>query len=159
VKGGDDEFVAKPFASKNDKDYQTWNVYIKGNRGTLYEGTVLRARLEFPDDYPMHPPKLIFVSKMFHPNIYADGKMCISTLHSPEDDFTLSENASEMWSPVNGISSVVMSVISLLNGPNDDSPANVDASKMRKEDRARYDRVVRDLAREESMKIDPREIE
>lgn len=35
---------------------------------TLYEGAFLRATLSFPQDFPLNPPKMKFISEMWHPN-------------------------------------------------------------------------------------------
>ena len=35
--------------------------------------SVFKCSLTFPKDYPMSPPKMRFLSDIFHPNIYADG--------------------------------------------------------------------------------------
>ena len=40
-----------------------------GPPGTCYEGGKFRAELLLPDDYPMSPPKVIFDTKIYHPNI------------------------------------------------------------------------------------------
>lgn len=69
-----------------------------------------------------------FKSKMWHPNIYEDGRVCISILHAPGDDAMSGETAEERWRPILGVESVLMSVVSMLNDPNIDSPANLDAS-------------------------------
>lgn len=69
-----------------------------------------------------------FKSKMWHPNIYEDGKVCISILHAPGDDAMSGETAAERWRPILGVEAVLMSVVSMLNDPNIDSPANLDAS-------------------------------
>ena len=69
-----------------------------------------------------------FKSKMWHPNIYEDGRVCISILHAPGDDAMSGEKAEERWRPILGVESILMSVISMLNDPNIDSPANLDAS-------------------------------
>ena len=37
----------------------------------------------FPRDYPLSPPTLKFISRMYHPNIYPSGIVCISILHAP----------------------------------------------------------------------------
>ena len=37
--------------------------------------------MSFPTDYPNKPPSVKFVSDMWHPNVYADGRVCISILH------------------------------------------------------------------------------
>ncbi len=70
-----------------------------------------------------------FVTKMSHPNIYDDGKVCISILHPPgTDEMNSLETSEERWRPILGVESILMSVISMLNDPNIESPANLDAS-------------------------------
>jgi ubiquitin-protein ligase len=79
----------------------TSNTCLQYNRpaDTLYEGAILRARLIFPEvspppplnladvqEYPLQPPKMIFDSEMWHPNVYSTsdkkGEVCISILVS-----------------------------------------------------------------------------
>ena len=60
---------------------------------------VYKATLSFPKDYPLSPPVMRFTSEMYHPNIYPDGKVCISILHPAGDDPNLYESSSERWSP------------------------------------------------------------
>ena len=71
---------------------------------------------------------MTFKSKMWHPNIYEDGKVCISILHPPGEDAMSMESSEERWRPILGAESILISVISMLNDPNIDSPANIDAS-------------------------------
>ncbi|KAL6954350.1 Ubiquitin-conjugating enzyme E2 14, partial [Sarracenia purpurea var. burkii] len=59
---------------------------------------------------------------------YPDGHVCISILHPPGDDPNGYELASERWSPVHTVESIVLSIISMLSSPNDESPANVEAA-------------------------------
>ena len=54
--------------------------------------------------------------------------MCISILHEPGDDTYGYEKASERWLPVHTVETILISVISMLADPNDESPANVDAA-------------------------------
>ena len=72
---------------------------------------------------------MVFITKMWHPNIYPDGNVCISILHPPgEDEFNSQEKAEERWRPILGVESILISVSSMLLDPNIDSPANLDAS-------------------------------
>ena len=72
---------------------------------------------------------MVFKTTMWHPNIYDDGKVCISILHAPGvDAMNDQESAEERWRPIIGAESVLISVISMLNDPNIDSAANLDAS-------------------------------
>ncbi|EPY87276.1 ubiquitin-conjugating enzyme Cdc34-like protein [Camelus ferus] len=89
-----------------------------------------QARLKFPIDYPYSPPAFRFLTKMWHPNIYETGDVCISILHPPVDDPQSGELPSERWNPTQNVRTILLSVISLLNEPNTFSPANVDASVM-----------------------------
>lgn len=79
-----------------DNNLLHWNLMIEGPPDTLYEGGMFRVELKFPEDYPNNPPEMIFVSEMWHPNIYPDGKVCISILHPPIlDEFNQQERMDE----------------------------------------------------------------
>ncbi|GER26257.1 ubiquitin-conjugating enzyme E2 [Striga asiatica] len=105
-----------------------WSVTIIGPPDTLYEGGFFNAIMTFPSNYPNSPPTVRFTSEIWHPNVYSDGKVCISILHPPGDDPNGYELASERWSPVHTVESIVLSIISMLSSPNDESPANVEAA-------------------------------
>ena len=76
--------------------------------------------------------------------VYADGRVCISILHPPGvDSQNAGETADERWRPILGVESILVSVISMLGDPNSDSPANVDAAKMWREDPKAFKRKVR----------------
>lgn len=101
-----------------------------------YGGGNFSARLRFPPTYPLSPPTMTFMSPVpFHPNIYEDGRVCISILHEPGEDQWGYEKASERWSPVQTPETILVSVVSLLYSPNDESPANVEAAKLWREER------------------------
>jgi ubiquitin-conjugating enzyme E2 G1 len=83
---------------------------------------------------------------MFHPNIFPDGQVCISILHKPEIDVTNEqERLDEKWRPVLGVKEIVLSVLCVLYEPNLDSPANIDAAKMYRENPQDFKRQVRKL--------------
>jgi ubiquitin-conjugating enzyme E2 R len=89
-----------------------------------------------------------FTNPLFHPNVYPDGRLCISILHPPGDDEMSGESAAIRWSPAQRAESVLISVLSLLDDANVDSPANVDASVMFRNNRNSYEeKVATDLER------------
>jgi ubiquitin-protein ligase len=118
-----------------------WDIIIFGPNGTIYEGGIFKAMMEFDLSYPIKAPKFYFVDKITHPNIYKDGKVCISILHEGQDQFNY-ESLSERWNPQQGVASVLLSIISLLNEPNFESPANVDASVLWKNNFTEMKKIV-----------------
>jgi ubiquitin-conjugating enzyme E2 R len=98
----------------------------------------------FPDDYPYQPPKFRFLNPIYHPNIYPDGALCISILHKPGEDLMSGEQASERWSPLQGVESVLRSVLLLLDDPEIQSPANVDAGVLYRDRRDAYNKRAKE---------------
>ena len=108
------------------------------------KGGYFKTQLKFPRDYPNNPPEMRFISKMWHPNIYTDGKVCISILHPPgTDQFNQQETADVRWRPILGVDAILMSVMVMLQNPNIESPANIDASKEYRDEREKYNMKVR----------------
>ncbi|KAJ3868495.1 ubiquitin-conjugating enzyme [Lentinula novae-zelandiae] len=127
----------------DENNLYEWEILVIGPHDTLYEGGFFKARLTFPPEFPLLPPKMKFITPMWHPNIYPDG------VHAPGDDQYGYEDAGERWMPVHTVESILVSVISLLSSdsPNLDSPANVDAAKEVRTDLTGYKKKVRRLVR------------
>ncbi len=79
--------------------------------------------------------------------VYPSGLVCISILHPPGDDPNHYEHASERWSPIQSVEKILISVMSMLAEPNDESPANVEAAKMWRERRGEYEGRVKEGVR------------
>ncbi len=90
-----------------EDDVFNWDATISGPPGTAYEGGVFHLRIRFPQNYPFQPPDATFVTKVYHPNVNRDGKMCLDILR-------------HLWSPAMSVSKVLLSIISLLESPNPD---------------------------------------
>mmetsp|Transcript_2661 Transcript_2661/g.6194 ORF Transcript_2661/g.6194 Transcript_2661/m.6194 type:complete len:92 (+) Transcript_2661:70-345(+) len=63
---------------RDDDNPYVWEVTIFGPSGTPYESGLFKAEMRFPENYPNMPPKMQFTTEIWHPNIYLDGKVCIS---------------------------------------------------------------------------------
>lgn len=105
---------------------------IAGPEGTIWEGGVFELSIKFPEDYPNVCPEVVFVSKVFHPNVYHDGRICLDIL-------------STQWSPSYDLMSILVSIRSLLNYPNPNSPANKTACEIYMNNAIEYERKVREV--------------
>ena len=109
-----------------------WNAVIFGPEETPFEDGTFRLTITFDETYPNKAPNVRFTTKMFHPNIYADGNICLDILQNK-------------WSPAYDVANVLTSIQSLLTDPNPDSPANAQAASMFKENRKMYEQTVREM--------------
>jgi ubiquitin-conjugating enzyme E2 R len=127
----------------NENIYE-WSVaLIVLNPDSVYYGGYFKASLKFPTNYPYAPPQFKFIRPLFHPNIYPDGKLCISILHQPGEDEMSGESAAERWNPTQRVESVLISVLSLLDDAEVSSPANVDAGIMLRKQPDKYKEMVK----------------
>lgn len=113
-----------------------WDFIIFGPIDTLYENGVFPGTITFPKEYPFRPPSVSF-NNIFHPNVYQNGQVCISILHEGDDAYGY-EKSYERWSPSQNIDTIMLSIISLLSDPNFESPANITASVLWKENPKEY---------------------
>ncbi|KAG6412890.1 hypothetical protein SASPL_125584 [Salvia splendens] len=121
-----------------DNNIMLWNAVIFGTLqlscpdDTPWDGGTFKLTLQFTEDYPNKPPTVRFVSRMFHPNIYADGSICLDILQN-------------QWSPIYDVAAILTSIQSLLCDPNPNSPANSEAARMFSENKREYNRRVREI--------------
>ncbi|CAB5193781.1 unnamed protein product [Rhizophagus irregularis] len=118
-------------ALRDEDNVFEWDVGIIGAPNTIYEGGYFKATLKFPNDYPFNPPTFKFNNEFFHPNVYIDGRLCISILHPPGDDPTSGETAAERWNPTQSVEIYIDGrlCISILHPPGDDPTSGETAAE------------------------------
>ena len=123
-----------------------WNILLFGPINTIFEGGIFKATIEFSDSYPNKALKFKFIDKIVHPNIYKDGRVCISILHDGTDEYNY-EKYNERWSPTQCVNSVIMSILNLLVEPNFDSSANIDATLLWKNNYNEYKKLIYNICK------------
>ena len=121
-------------------DLMLWFAKINGPIETPYEEGIFDIQLRFDEDYPVKPPSVRFLTPMFHPNIYRDGKICVDILQSHE------------WTPAQNVRTILVSIMSLLMDPNPASPANREAAELYNKNKVAYDQKVREFIKANSKK-------
>jgi ubiquitin-conjugating enzyme E2 D/E len=102
-----------------------WEAQIFGPIGTPYENGIFKLNIHFPLEYPFKPPKITFVTKVYHPNINTAGSICLDILK-------------DRWSPALSISKVLLSICSLLDEPNPDDPLEPDIANEYKSNKNKF---------------------
>lgn len=93
-----------------EEDIMQGYACIVGPKDSLYFGGYYFFHFYFPSDYPHSPPKVKFCTNngfiRFHPNLYKNGKVCLSILNTWKG---------EQWSGCQSIKSVLLTILSILD--------------------------------------------
>ena len=94
-----------------------FDVTLDGPPDSPYKGGSFKLELFLPDDYPMSPPKVRFLTKVYHPNVDKLGRICLDILK-------------DKWSPALQIRTVLLSIQALMSSPNPDDPLDNTVAEM-----------------------------
>ena len=118
-------------AGPSGEDLFHWQATIFGPENSPYDGGIFHLNIHFPADYPFKPPKVTFITKIYHCNINSNGGICLDILK-------------DAWTPALTISKVLLSICSLLTDPNPDDPLVPEIAQLYRSNRAEHDRIARD---------------
>ena len=86
------------------------NAMIVGPEDTLYNYGYYLFDIHFPKEYPFKPPKLTYLTNngytRFHPNLYKNGKVCLSILNTWRG---------EQWTSCQTIRTVLLTLVTLFH--------------------------------------------
>jgi ubiquitin-protein ligase len=129
------EMISNPPANcsagpiKPDDLFQ-WQATIMGPADSPYQGGVFYLKIDFPADYPFTPPKVIFLTKIYHCNINSSGGICLDILK-------------DQWSPALTISKVLLSICSLMDDANPKDPLVPDIADLLVKNKSLHDENAR----------------
>jgi len=125
-----------------DNDVRHLRALIVGPPDTPYEFGFFELSIKFPKEYPIKSPTVTCITTnggqtRFNPNIYAQGKVCLSILG------TWPGEKGEEWSSAQGLESVLLSIQSLMSpNPWENEPGE-EGGKITDVEPAAYARKVR----------------
>ena len=112
-----------------ESDALRWDCIISGPPGSPYEGGKFKVLLTFQSDYPKTGPYVTFQTKIWHPNIYADGRCCLKILQT--------------WGPAVKADRVLKDTVALMASPNPNCVAEAEIGQMFATDKAAFDQKAR----------------
>jgi ubiquitin-conjugating enzyme E2 D/E len=112
-----------------DNDVSLWKALLPGPQGTPYADGHFVVSFRFPQDYPFRPPKVLFLTPVFHCNVNSSGSICLDILKSS-------------WTPALTTAKVLHSLLSLLREPNADDPLDAVKATVLRENPAEYHRLA-----------------
>ena len=91
------------YYTHDDTDMLKGYAVVFGPADTIYRYGAYMFKFKFPTNYPVSPPKLTYLtndgSTRFHPNLYRNGKVCLSVLNTWRG---------EGWTSCQNISSILL---------------------------------------------------
>lgn len=100
----------------------------------------------------MTPPKIRFLTKIYHPNIDKLGRICLDVLKSTLQFCSPGHRARLIrtgnWSPALQIRTILLSIQALLGAPNPDDPLANDVAQRWKEDEPAAIQTAREWTRQ-----------
>jgi ubiquitin-conjugating enzyme E2 D/E len=123
---------------KNVNDYRIWKVTLLGPKDTSYKGGFFFFQVEFPEDYPLKPPKVYFLTPIYHLNV--NPRAPRSSEDIPLGHISLSTLS--WWKPEYTMKEVFINIFALLYKANPDSPYGLDRADEYKEKRSVYEAKI-----------------
>ena len=117
-------------------DYFNWECGIPGPKGTPWEGGLYKINLKFSEEYPVIAPKCVFEKKLFHPNVFPSGEVCLNIINNEEE-----------WRCGFKVKYILLGIQDLLANPNIKSPAHIQAFELYNKKPYEYWRKVREQAK------------
>ncbi|KAH8292696.1 hypothetical protein KR018_002758, partial [Drosophila ironensis] len=118
------------WAEMHQDDLFRWTAGVNGPLGTVYEGGHFRLDIRFPPAYPFRPPRIRFITRIYHCNVDSRGAICLDIL-------------GERWSPVMNVAKVLLSIYVLMGECNPDDPLVMCIADQFKSNRKEHDKVAR----------------
>ncbi len=95
----------------SDDNMLNLEAQIAGPSGSPYEAGTFRLSVQIPERYPLEPPRVRFMTPIYHPNIDSDGRICLDTLKVQPQG---------CWSPSININTLLLTIRLLIANPNAD---------------------------------------
>mmetsp|Transcript_45888 Transcript_45888/g.60830 ORF Transcript_45888/g.60830 Transcript_45888/m.60830 type:complete len:121 (-) Transcript_45888:151-513(-) len=104
-----------------------WNITIDGPEGTPFIGGKFVVNLDFTDNYPFKPPKIKFVTKIYHPGVKTDtGEICTQAIE-------------QQWVPTLNAKFVIEAILTVLQTPTAENAQEIAIAQIMQSNRNQWE--------------------
>jgi len=114
---------------------------ITGPPSTPYAGGIFLVTIRFTARYPFEPPRVRFVTPVYHPNVDSAGRICLDTLKQPP---------AGSWSPAVSLPSLLTTLRALLGDPNPDDALVPEIAEKYKQNPRKFEEEARKVTSREA---------
>ena len=109
----------------DDSNILLWQGLLVPDSAPFNKGA-FKIEIQFPAEYPFKPPKLVFKTKIYHPNVDEKGQICLSIV------------SVENWKPATKTEQVIQALVNLVNKPEPDHPLRGDLAEEYTRDKKKF---------------------
>uniref|UniRef100_A0A095AT01 E2 ubiquitin-conjugating enzyme n=1 Tax=Schistosoma haematobium TaxID=6185 RepID=A0A095AT01_SCHHA len=106
-----------------------------------YNKGAFKIEITFPVEYPFKPPKVIFKTRIYHPNIDEKGQICLPIIN-PEN-----------WKPATKVEHVIQALVAMLHAPEVEHALRSDLAEEYAKDQKKFFKNAEEFTRKYAEKI------
>ncbi|CAF1187346.1 unnamed protein product [Rotaria sp. Silwood1] len=134
-----------PFDDEEDEECpKVRDEYLISGRilpnSNIFKDGAYRIEMKLIPRYPIEPPEVRFLTRIYHPNIASDGKFCYQLLN----------NASK-WTKGTTLAAAVQTVVKYVDNPDADYAVNYEIGKEYMENRPEFNRKASEMVKKYSL--------
>lgn len=105
-----------------------------------YNKGAFRIEISFPEQYPFMPPKILFKTKIYHPNVDEKGEVCLSII------------TADNWKPTTRAEQVIKSLIDIVHTPQPEHPLRSDLAEEFIKDHKKFMKTAEEFTKKNAEK-------
>ncbi|KAL7728249.1 hypothetical protein ACLKA6_007355 [Drosophila palustris] len=123
----------------SDESLLLWTGLLVPDKAPYNKGA-FRIEISFPTQYPFMPPKILFKTQIYHPNVDEKGEVCLSII------------TADNWKPTTRADQVLQSLIDIVHSPQPEHPLRSDLAEEFVKDNKKFMRIAEEFTKKNAEK-------
>ncbi|BHF65767.1 Ubiquitin-conjugating enzyme E2 L3 [Sparganum proliferum] len=121
----DDMVSVFKLSPNQEENLFEWNGHLHPTSPPYNQGA-FKLHIEFCPEFPFKPPKILFKTPIYHPNIDEKGQICLPLI------------APENWKPATTVPNIIQKLLALLADPEIEHPLRADLAEEYARDKNKF---------------------